>query len=179
MRMKWVYGESIYQTFTNCNCCSCEFIFFLSLGSGSYRLYFWCTGHYIPQLAIAILDHNERSTGFKFNLKAVAVRGPHIILNSLLFHDLYTCQSSIWVLQFVILLTFAQIYANYMIRLGIHCWDLIVMLPQHMNTFGLMEWFQMKLALLSWTNVTLMIIPTQVLTMNPSNATLQYLKQMR
>nr|GFA25907.1 serine carboxypeptidase-like 42 [Tanacetum cinerariifolium] len=29
-------------------------------------------GHYIPQLAIALLDHNERSTGFKFNIKGVA-----------------------------------------------------------------------------------------------------------
>ncbi|KAM5562443.1 hypothetical protein ABKV19_017590 [Rosa sericea] len=29
-------------------------------------------GHYIPQLAVAILDHNKHSTGFKFNLKGVA-----------------------------------------------------------------------------------------------------------
>ena len=31
-------------------------------------------GHYIPQLAVAILDYNSHSTGFKFNLKGVAVR---------------------------------------------------------------------------------------------------------
>lgn len=31
-------------------------------------------GHYIPQLAIVLLDHNVHSTGFKFNLRGVAVR---------------------------------------------------------------------------------------------------------
>ncbi|KAL6311136.1 hypothetical protein AAG906_025685 [Vitis piasezkii] len=31
-------------------------------------------GHYIPQLAVALLDYNSHSTGFKFNLKGVAVR---------------------------------------------------------------------------------------------------------
>ncbi|XP_025659191.1 serine carboxypeptidase-like 42 isoform X2 [Arachis hypogaea] len=29
-------------------------------------------GHYIPQLTNALLDHNARSTGFKFNIKGVA-----------------------------------------------------------------------------------------------------------
>ena len=32
------------------------------------------TGHYIPQLADVLLDHNAHSTGFKFNIKGVAVR---------------------------------------------------------------------------------------------------------
>ncbi|KAA3453754.1 serine carboxypeptidase-like 42 [Gossypium australe] len=32
------------------------------------------TGHYIPQLAEVLLDHNARSKGFKFNIKGVAVR---------------------------------------------------------------------------------------------------------
>uniref|UniRef100_A0A2P2KDC4 Carboxypeptidase n=1 Tax=Rhizophora mucronata TaxID=61149 RepID=A0A2P2KDC4_RHIMU len=31
-------------------------------------------GHYIPQLAEVLLDHNVHSTGFKFNIKGVAVR---------------------------------------------------------------------------------------------------------
>ncbi|XP_021833643.1 serine carboxypeptidase-like 42 isoform X2 [Prunus avium] len=38
-------------------------------------------GHYIPQLAIAILDHNEHSTGFKFNLKGVAIGNPLLRLD--------------------------------------------------------------------------------------------------
>ncbi|KAL8130568.1 hypothetical protein V2J09_019723 [Rumex salicifolius] len=29
-------------------------------------------GHYIPQLAIALMDYNAQSTGFKFNIKGVA-----------------------------------------------------------------------------------------------------------
>lgn len=38
-------------------------------------------GHYIPQLAIALLDHNEHSTGFKFNLKGVAIGNPLLRLD--------------------------------------------------------------------------------------------------
>lgn len=34
------------------------------------------TGHYIPQLAEVLLDHNAQSTDFKFNIKGVAVRKP-------------------------------------------------------------------------------------------------------
>ncbi|KAK1357276.1 serine carboxypeptidase-like 42 [Heracleum sosnowskyi] len=30
-------------------------------------------GHYIPQLAIALLDHNEQSRGYKFNIKGVVI----------------------------------------------------------------------------------------------------------
>ncbi|CAL5206076.1 unnamed protein product [Lathyrus oleraceus] len=33
-------------------------------------------GHYIPQLAKAILDYNARSTGYKFKLKGVAIGNP-------------------------------------------------------------------------------------------------------
>ncbi|XP_024963418.1 serine carboxypeptidase-like 42 [Cynara cardunculus var. scolymus] len=33
-------------------------------------------GHYIPQLAIALLDHNAHSTDFKFNIKGVAIGNP-------------------------------------------------------------------------------------------------------
>ncbi|KAK9944066.1 hypothetical protein M0R45_009650 [Rubus argutus] len=38
-------------------------------------------GHYIPQLANAILDHNKYSTGFKFNLKGVAIGNPLLRLD--------------------------------------------------------------------------------------------------
>ncbi|PKI57485.1 hypothetical protein CRG98_022136 [Punica granatum] len=38
-------------------------------------------GHYIPQLAIVLLDHNARSTGFKFNLKGVAIGNPLLRLD--------------------------------------------------------------------------------------------------
>ncbi|XP_004290564.1 PREDICTED: serine carboxypeptidase-like 42 [Fragaria vesca subsp. vesca] len=38
-------------------------------------------GHYIPQLAVAILDHNKHSTGFKFNLKGVAIGNPLLRLD--------------------------------------------------------------------------------------------------
>ncbi|KAF8364886.1 hypothetical protein HHK36_033130 [Tetracentron sinense] len=31
-------------------------------------------GHYIPQLANVLLDHNKHSTGFKFKIKGIAVR---------------------------------------------------------------------------------------------------------
>lgn len=33
-------------------------------------------GHYIPQLANVLLDHNAHSTGFKFNIKGVAIGNP-------------------------------------------------------------------------------------------------------
>ncbi|XP_077224663.1 serine carboxypeptidase-like 42 [Tasmannia lanceolata] len=33
-------------------------------------------GHYIPQLAIALLNHNKYSTGFKFKIKGVAIGNP-------------------------------------------------------------------------------------------------------
>ncbi|TKY74161.1 Serine carboxypeptidase 42 [Spatholobus suberectus] len=38
-------------------------------------------GHYIPQLANAILDHNAHSTGFKFNIKGVAIGNPLLKLD--------------------------------------------------------------------------------------------------
>ncbi|XP_057974071.1 serine carboxypeptidase-like 42 [Malania oleifera] len=38
-------------------------------------------GHYIPQLAIALLDYNARSTGFKFNIKGVAIGNPLLRLD--------------------------------------------------------------------------------------------------
>ncbi|GMN48377.1 hypothetical protein TIFTF001_017557 [Ficus carica] len=38
-------------------------------------------GHYIPQLAIALLDYNEHSAGFKFNLKGVAIGNPLLRLD--------------------------------------------------------------------------------------------------
>jgi hypothetical protein len=41
---------------------------------GPYMFKCVCVGHYIPQLAIALLDHNAHSTGFRFNIKGVAVR---------------------------------------------------------------------------------------------------------
>ncbi|CAN6458491.1 unnamed protein product [Victoria cruziana] len=33
-------------------------------------------GHYIPQLANVLLEHNRRSSGFKFNLKGLAIGNP-------------------------------------------------------------------------------------------------------
>ncbi|CAH9147239.1 unnamed protein product [Cuscuta epithymum] len=38
-------------------------------------------GHYIPQLTIALLDHNQYSKGFKFNLKGVAIGNPLLKLD--------------------------------------------------------------------------------------------------
>ncbi|KAJ7959242.1 Carboxypeptidase [Quillaja saponaria] len=38
-------------------------------------------GHYIPQLAIALLDHNAHSTGFKFNIGGVAIGNPLLRLD--------------------------------------------------------------------------------------------------
>ncbi|KAJ9146171.1 hypothetical protein P3X46_028475 [Hevea brasiliensis] len=38
-------------------------------------------GHYIPQLAEVLLDHNARSTGFKFNIKGVAIDNPLVRLD--------------------------------------------------------------------------------------------------
>ncbi|CAK9309716.1 unnamed protein product [Citrullus colocynthis] len=38
-------------------------------------------GHYIPQLAIALLDHNAMSSGFKFNIKGVAIGNPLLKLD--------------------------------------------------------------------------------------------------
>ncbi|KAM7507854.1 hypothetical protein LguiA_018307 [Lonicera macranthoides] len=38
-------------------------------------------GHYIPQLVIALLDHNARSTGFKFNIKGIAIGNPLLKLD--------------------------------------------------------------------------------------------------
>lgn len=38
-------------------------------------------GHYIPQLAVALLDHNGHSTGFKFNLKGIAIGNPLLKLD--------------------------------------------------------------------------------------------------
>ncbi|XP_023897381.1 serine carboxypeptidase-like 42 isoform X2 [Quercus suber] len=38
-------------------------------------------GHYIPQLAIALLDYNAHSTGFKFNIKGVAIGNPLLRLD--------------------------------------------------------------------------------------------------
>ncbi|CAA2976487.1 serine carboxypeptidase-like 42 [Olea europaea subsp. europaea] len=38
-------------------------------------------GHYIPQLAVAILGHNEHSKEFKFNIKGVAIGNPLLRLD--------------------------------------------------------------------------------------------------
>ncbi|CAA0831665.1 Serine carboxypeptidase-like 42 [Striga hermonthica] len=38
-------------------------------------------GHYIPQLAVALLDHNEHSKDFKFNIKGVAIGNPLLRLD--------------------------------------------------------------------------------------------------
>lgn len=38
-------------------------------------------GHYIPQLANQLLDHNANSTGFKFNIKGVAIGNPLLRLD--------------------------------------------------------------------------------------------------
>ncbi|KAG7533142.1 Alpha/Beta hydrolase fold [Arabidopsis thaliana x Arabidopsis arenosa] len=38
-------------------------------------------GHYIPQLADAILDYNSRSSGFKFNIKGIAIGNPLLKLD--------------------------------------------------------------------------------------------------
>ncbi|KAJ6685273.1 SERINE PROTEASE FAMILY S10 SERINE CARBOXYPEPTIDASE [Salix purpurea] len=38
-------------------------------------------GHYIPQLAGALLDHNAQSTDFKFNIKGVAIGNPLLRLD--------------------------------------------------------------------------------------------------
>ncbi|KAF9599675.1 hypothetical protein IFM89_001621 [Coptis chinensis] len=38
-------------------------------------------GHYIPQLADQLLDHNAHSTGFKFNIKGVAIGNPLLNLD--------------------------------------------------------------------------------------------------
>lgn len=63
----------------------------------------WCSGHYIPQLAVAILDHNKHSTGFKFNLKGVAVR-PHILL--------ITCSIVLFFFFFFFCLLFCWCFAH-------------------------------------------------------------------
>ncbi|PHT50479.1 Serine carboxypeptidase-like 41 [Capsicum baccatum] len=38
-------------------------------------------GHYIPQLAIALLDHNEHSKEYKFNIKGIAIGNPLLRLD--------------------------------------------------------------------------------------------------
>ncbi|KAL0365943.1 UNVERIFIED_CONTAM: Serine carboxypeptidase-like 42, partial [Sesamum radiatum] len=38
-------------------------------------------GHYIPQLAVALLDHNEHSTDLKFKIKGVAIGNPLLRLD--------------------------------------------------------------------------------------------------
>ncbi|KAF8377119.1 hypothetical protein HHK36_030492 [Tetracentron sinense] len=38
-------------------------------------------GHYIPQLANVLLDHNKHSTGFKFKIKGVAIGNPLLRLD--------------------------------------------------------------------------------------------------
>ncbi|KAI3717964.1 hypothetical protein L1987_69919 [Smallanthus sonchifolius] len=49
-------------------------------------------GHYIPQLAIALLDHNEHSTDFKFNIKGVAIGNPLLNLD----HDVPAVYEYYW-----------------------------------------------------------------------------------
>ncbi|KAK9049087.1 hypothetical protein SSX86_031946 [Deinandra increscens subsp. villosa] len=49
-------------------------------------------GHYIPQLAIALLDHNEHSTDLKFNIKGLAIGNP--LLN--LEHDVPAVYEYYW-----------------------------------------------------------------------------------
>ncbi|GAA0174931.1 serine protease [Lithospermum erythrorhizon] len=38
-------------------------------------------GHYIPQLAVALLEHNDKSSGAKFNIKGVAIGNPLLRLD--------------------------------------------------------------------------------------------------
>ncbi|KAH0460715.1 hypothetical protein IEQ34_011378 [Dendrobium chrysotoxum] len=38
-------------------------------------------GHYIPELAVALLNHNKQSTNFKFNIRGVAIGNPLLKLD--------------------------------------------------------------------------------------------------
>ncbi|KAL3513806.1 hypothetical protein ACH5RR_026523 [Cinchona calisaya] len=49
-------------------------------------------GHYIPQLAIALLDHNAYSKDFKFNIKGVAIGNPLLKLD----HDVPAIYEFFW-----------------------------------------------------------------------------------
>ncbi|KMT19449.1 hypothetical protein BVRB_1g010790 [Beta vulgaris subsp. vulgaris] len=40
--------------------------------TSDYNAWDISTGHYIPQSAVALLDHNANSSAFKFNIKGVA-----------------------------------------------------------------------------------------------------------
>lgn len=56
------------------HCRGCSFWLFWHALLTLFPILILSTGHYIPQLAVALLDHNAHSTGFKFNLKGIAVR---------------------------------------------------------------------------------------------------------
>lgn len=64
-----------------------DFVLFFLFFLVSDIYYFCCIGHYIPQLAIALLDHNEHSSDFKFNLKGVAVRQPNMFIECINFYS--------------------------------------------------------------------------------------------
>lgn len=94
------------------------------------------TGHYIPQLAEVLLDHNAQSTDFKFNIKGVAVRKPDTsvsVMNCLLC---FQALSSINLVFPFIFSFFFLICSMYLVRLVIHFLDLIGMFQQHTNSFG-------------------------------------------
>ncbi|KVH87416.1 Peptidase S10, serine carboxypeptidase [Cynara cardunculus var. scolymus] len=56
-------SSMLFWLFLSSSCPGCS-----SMGGGAFTE----LGHYIPQLAIALLDHNAHSTDFKFNIKGVA-----------------------------------------------------------------------------------------------------------
>ena len=82
-------------------------------------------GHYIPQLTDVLLTHNEKSKGFKFNIKGVAVSTQAYLAKCLLE------------LNFIIYNSNSCICIN-LSRLGIHFLSLIGMSLQPMNISGLM-----------------------------------------
>ena len=74
-----------------------------------------CVGHYIPQLAIALLDYNAHSTGFKFNIKGVAVRKMSILIDISEF--LHNQSSSLWYIYIYIYKFFQNIFFGIMLLL--------------------------------------------------------------
>ncbi|XP_048491252.1 serine carboxypeptidase-like 42 [Beta vulgaris subsp. vulgaris] len=49
--------------------------------TSDYNAWDISTGHYIPQSAVALLDHNANSSAFKFNIKGVAIGNPLLKLD--------------------------------------------------------------------------------------------------
>ena len=80
-------------------------------------------GHYIPQLTDVLLTHNEKSKGFKFNIKGVAVSTQAYLAKCLLELDFIINNSNSCI---------------NLSRLGIHFLNLIGMSLQPMSISGLM-----------------------------------------